>query len=346
MAQSVTNEYGFSVIIATYNGAPIIEKTLTSLKEIHTVPGLPMEILLVDNNSTDDTIERALSTWQGDCELRVMKELRQGTGYAKYHGMKEARYSYLGIVDQDNWVDDNWLEKSVQYLDEARDVAIVFGRGIPVFEALKPEWFDRYENNFAVGRQLSHNGVAVSNHFFYAAGSVMRKAAFDELNSFGFTPLLQSRARETLLSGEDTELQILLYLLGWNLHYQDDLNFYHIMPTKRLTRDYFIKLRKGLGATSVYLNLYRNYMDEHFQRSQRLDMGWEALLFDSFKRLINDPAAIIGSFFSRHTSNYRVAKFWSNLGEFEERLRVFSVLKTIKENLYSWLDSMPKVYRS
>lgn len=335
------HHHGLTILIACYNASSIIEKTLDCLMKMHKVPGFPWEVLLVDNNSTDDTITLAKKAWQGETELRIVHEERQGTGYAKFRGMQEARYAYIGVVDQDNWVDEDWMQKAVFYLDQAPKAAAIFGNGRPVFESTKPVWFDRYQQNYAVGSQYPTNGPVLDlDNFFYAAGSILRKEAFYDLLTFGFEPLLRSRAGTQLLSGEDTELQILLRLIGWDLHYQEDIHFRHYMPKERLSRHYFKRLRKGLGATSVYLSLYRRFQKRIVDQSKPIPQSWQSLLRKSFLNVISDPAAIAASLLPQHTANFRVVKFWSLYGEFVERVRLGSGLEKTRNNLYQWLASI------
>lgn len=308
------------------------------------VPGLPWEVLLIDNNSTDDTVTRAKKIWQADAELRIVREKRQGTGYAKYRGMQEAKYAYIGIVDQDNWLDENWMQKAIFFLDQAPKAAAIFGMGIPVFESTKPAWFDRYHQNFAVGPQYPTNGeVLNSNSFFYAAGSVFRKKAFDDLELLGFEPLLRSRSGTLLLSGEDTELQFLLKMVGWNLHYQGDIIFRHYMPTERLSRNYFKRMRMGLGTTSVYLSLYRDYQRQVVEiQTGPIAKSWHSLLLKAFQKVLSDPFAILASLLPQYTSNHRVAKYWSNKGELLERIRLGSDHDKTRNSLYQWLSDINK----
>lgn len=334
-------QYGMTVLIACFNASSIIENTLDCLMKLHRIPDFPWEVLLVDNNSTDDTVTKAKKAWHGEAELRIVREERQGTGYAMFRGMQEARYAYIGIVDQDNWVDEDWMQKAVDYLNHAPNAAAIFGMGIPIFETPKPVWFDRYQQNYAVGPQYPTNGPVLDpDSFFYSAGSILRKEAFDNLTAFGFEPLLQSRAGTHLLSGDDTELQILLRLIGWDLHYQDDLIFRHFMPKERLSRNYFKRLRKGLGITSVYLSLYRKYQKHLKDQSEPLFQSWHSLLFKSFLKIISDPPAIVASLLPQYTANFRVVKFWSQYGEFIERLHLGSDLEKTRDHLYQWLDSI------
>jgi hypothetical protein len=166
----------------------------------------------------------------------------------------------------------------------------------------------------------------------------MRKAAFDDLQNLGFKPIMKSRSGQQLLSGEDTELQIMLRFRGWEIHYQDDIRFEHYMPSKRLTLNYFRRFRQGLGATSVYLGLYRNLLKAQNERLRTGTEDWRKLLINSFLTIIKDPLAIVASLVPKYGSNYRVAKYWSRLGEFRERFRLRSSLVTTQSKLFDWLD--------
>lgn len=142
------------------------------------------------------------------------------------------------------------------------------------------------------------------------------------------------------MSGEDTELQILLRLIGWDLHYQEDLHFRHYMPIDRLSPHYFKRFRKGLGTTSVYLSLYRSYQKQRINKSKPLSQSWRSLLHKSFLKMISDPAAIAANLFPQYTANFRVVKFWSHYGEFAERVRLSSGFEKTRNQLYRWLDSL------
>lgn len=332
---------GLTILITTFNASSMIEETLKRLIEMEKVPGLDWEVLIVDNNSTDDTVEKARKFWDNQVELRIINEPQQGTGFAKFKGMSEAKFEFIGIIDQDNWVHSDWMVKAVQYLEQDASAAIICARGYPVFETKKPDWFDRYQANFAVGPQSEKTGATEDlQRFFYNAGCIMRKSAFEEALKVGFVPIMRSRTSNNLLSGEDTELQIIFKLLGWEIHYQDMLRFDHFMPKKRLSVNYFRRLREGMGATSVYLSIYRETMDAFFEGRQRTRINWRQELKKSFKSVIQDPLAALASLFpEKFASNHRVASFWSNLGNFKTRRFLKSDFERTQIELESWLDS-------
>ena len=332
---------GLSILIACYNAANLITETLTRLLEMEKVPDLPWEVLIVDNNSTDNTLEIVRSFASRFPQLKIEQEPNQGVAFVVLRGIKAASYEYIGIVDQDNWVHWDWMVKAVNYLDQAPNAGIVCGRGNAIFESDPPNWFARFQQNFAIGPQSDENGPAKNiNSYYYNAACIMRKAPIDRLIAQGFQPLLTSRAKHKLLAGDDTELQALFKLTGWEVHYQDDLTFDHYMPTHRLTFNYFRNLRKGLGASAVYLNLYRHYLSAARKNQKPELTTWFKPMLRSFLAVLSDPLAILASPMQQFASNYRVAKYWSKLGEFRERLGLRAELNNIQSDLFDWLDTL------
>ena len=107
---------GFSVIICCHNGASRLAPTLAHLKA-QEPPGVPWEVLLIDNASTDGSAAATRSCWQdGPAPLRVVSESRLGTRYARERGFLEARYSFIGFVDDDNWVARDWVRAAYEVM--------------------------------------------------------------------------------------------------------------------------------------------------------------------------------------------------------------------------------------
>lgn len=90
-----------SVVIPMYQSVDTIERMYNSLnnqeyKEI--------EIIMVDNNSTDGTYEKALSIASMDPRVRVFQETKQGVSNARKKGFLESKGSYVYFVDADDVV--------------------------------------------------------------------------------------------------------------------------------------------------------------------------------------------------------------------------------------------------
>lgn len=255
---------GVSVIICGYNAAGRIRPTLKALQEQEfRDTGISWEVILVDNASTDQTAETALSKWNEApvTDFRVIREENPGLMHARKKGLAEARYGIISFIDDDNWVEKHWVEKVFSVFTENNNIGACGGRSEPVFEKEMPDWFPSFEKSFAVGKQLDKNGIIEGPlHTLWGAGLSFRKQIWTELQRKGFSTLTIGRQGKKLSGGEDTELCYAIRLLGFSLFYSDDLVLKHYMPEARLNLDYMKKMYMGFGAANVRLNLYRVFL--------------------------------------------------------------------------------------
>lgn len=104
-----------SIIIPCYNVAPFLERGLQSLSN-QTLRDI--EIICVDDKSTDDTLD-VLKTW-AKCDLRIrVLENKKNMGVAKSRnrGIDAATGEYVGFMDPDDYVDVNFFERLVKLAD-------------------------------------------------------------------------------------------------------------------------------------------------------------------------------------------------------------------------------------
>ncbi|RJR25803.1 glycosyltransferase [Candidatus Microgenomates bacterium] len=101
-----------SVIIPAYNEEKNIKKCLQSLKA-QTFPENNFEIILIDNNCQDKTVEIASSF-----KVRVIKEKKQGITYARIKGINNSLAPIVAFLDADSSVNPNWLDFIYQTLSK------------------------------------------------------------------------------------------------------------------------------------------------------------------------------------------------------------------------------------
>jgi len=117
----MTGMPGVSVIIPTYNAARYLPEALESVmgqtyKDI--------EVIVIDDGSTDDTGEIVQSYRARDRRIRYCLQDNSGPAAARNHGMREANGDYIAFLDADDLWMPRKLEKQVTVLD--RDVRIGF----------------------------------------------------------------------------------------------------------------------------------------------------------------------------------------------------------------------------
>src|SRR5215510_14520334 len=107
----------YSVIIATYNRAEELVKTLESLKNLES--NGPWEVIIVDNNSSDNTREVVLERVDSfPVPLRYVSETEQGRSAALNAGIHASQGEILAITDDDVRVDPKWLVNAERALRE------------------------------------------------------------------------------------------------------------------------------------------------------------------------------------------------------------------------------------
>lgn len=97
-----------SVIVPAYNTEKYIAKCLRSitgqtLREI--------EIIVINDGSTDGTLNEIESCAKNDIRIKVINQSNQKQGAARNRGIRSARGKYIGFVDSDDWVDADYFEK-------------------------------------------------------------------------------------------------------------------------------------------------------------------------------------------------------------------------------------------
>lgn len=257
-----------SVIICTYNNIECLKQALLSLVE-QTMDKNLYEIVVVDNNSSDGTISQVKS-FQLKYKLpkiKLIKEKRQGLGYARNRGLKSAKGEYVAFIDDDAQADKIWLEKAFTIMEDKKLKPLVCGGTIlPLYEDKKPDWFkDAYEMRSWGEKERfleGHESLSGSN-------MIIRKEVI--IKHGGFATKVGMRGRY-LSVGEETSLfeKILASqgqpLQGWPrniFYYAPKLKVYHLVPAFKMTIRYQLKRSFAAGYAKFLrldqLNLVKRF---------------------------------------------------------------------------------------
>ena len=114
-----------SVVVPVYNVEKFLDRCLKSIVE-QTYKNL--EIILVDDGSTD-TCSSICDDWaKKDKRISVIHKLNQGLGYARNTGIEAATGRYILFVDSDDYIHSELTEKCVVSLKETKADLVMFGR--------------------------------------------------------------------------------------------------------------------------------------------------------------------------------------------------------------------------
>lgn len=130
-----------TIAIPTYNRESWLKQTLTGLTK-QDYPADRLEILIIDNNSPDQTQQLVNSFAHAPHPPRHILETQQGANYARNRALEEARGEIIVYGDDDILMQSTWLRELMQPFirDEAKHIGAVAGEVVPVFPDGCPDW--------------------------------------------------------------------------------------------------------------------------------------------------------------------------------------------------------------
>ena len=265
-ASGAANLAGITVLVCGYNSAQRLPATLSALAGLAQPAGFAVEVLVVDNASTDETTavaHRTLAELKPFFPYQVLQEPRPGKSHALAQGFARARYRYVCIVDDDNWLAPNYLNLAWEIMEAHPATGVVGGVGEPQCEITPPAWFSKFALDYAAAPQAPRSGdITLGPGSLYGAGSVVRRSAWAHVHEAGFHSLLTGRHGNSLSSGEDNELCYAFALAGYRIWYDERLRFQHFIPRQRLSWEYVRRLHKGNAESEVSLRPYRHFLEQ------------------------------------------------------------------------------------
>ena len=247
-----------TVLIATYNRAALLHETLVSLTKMHVRPGRRWEVVVVDNNSSDDTrgvVERLQAAFP--VPLRYVFEGRQGRSSALNTGITVALGAVLAFTDDDVQVAPGWLDAACDALS-GDDASLAYAGGPvrPIWEAPPPAWLDPARGDL-------WGTIAIQDHgperFIYedrrrvplGANMATRREFFDVVGPFRAD---LGRSSGTLVLGQEVpEILLRARHAGLRGVYVPEMELHHHVPARRLTPEYFRKWWFGKGVSRAAL---------------------------------------------------------------------------------------------
>jgi len=171
-----------SIIIPTYNGAAILQRSLDTWFR-QTLPQTEYEVVLVDNNSTDNTHVIVQDYLDKYPKFRYIKETKPGATAARHAGAKVAKADILIFADNDGLFNDTCIEEILKVYAQNPEVAAVTGRIEILWDKTVPNWIIPYE--FMLGKLDYGNDVKFAYNLFLNGGLFsIKKQIFEQLQGF------------------------------------------------------------------------------------------------------------------------------------------------------------------
>jgi glycosyltransferase involved in cell wall biosynthesis len=253
-----------SIVICCYNSEKRLPETLYHLFSQVISKEILWEIIIVDNNSTDNTRHVALEEWRKystNTNFRIMDEPKAGLSYARAKGIAKAEGKYILFCDDDNWLDSNYVQQAVEIMESNPKIGMLGGKGTAISDIKLPYWFEKYQSCYAVGSQNNFSGDITSNKgAVYGAGCILRKEIWNKIKNSNVHFLLTDRKGNKITSGGDSEMCYLIAASGYQIHYANKLIFKHFIDPSRLTIQYLKKFYQGQATSFEIICSYKSWI--------------------------------------------------------------------------------------
>ena len=266
-----------AIVICTYNRSASLIQTLTSLYQCDYQGDEYVDILVVANHCSDDTLAqlaafRAVHT-QPNLRLDWIEEPRAGKSHALNAAIAHTRHAVLGFIDDDQTVEKGFLTQLLTGMKTYPDEAIYCGRIWPAWDGSEPAWVST-RGAYAIPIRpfpefdLGPESLAIQPRDRYPSGGniVVRRRVFDAVGLFA-TDL--GPTGHNLAGGEDHDFLKRATEQGFSIRYLPGMRQLHAIDAERMSTRY--TLRKS------FLRSRANFMIRRDAHGPRLYMGRKIL---------------------------------------------------------------------
>jgi glycosyltransferase involved in cell wall biosynthesis len=273
-----------SVVICTRNRCASLKKALSSLADQSFPSGLSWEIVVVDNDSADQT-RAVLEEFMGNFRLptRCVLEKEAGVSNARNRGIRESKGNIIAFIDDDVIAAPDWLA-SVKAAFDNYDCACVGGKILLHATVKLPSWWDERCKGplslFDVGDSVIVSDVNSWAEIGWGANLSFRRWAFE---SHGLFRTDLGKIANTPRLGEETEFIDRLRRNGETLVHYPRAVVYHAPNLDRLSRQYLRRWYYRVGETdfvrqpSISGDVIRVFRVPRWKYRVALGNLWQAL---------------------------------------------------------------------
>ena len=236
-----------SIIICSYNRASYISDALTSLynqsSELDN-----FEVIIVDNNSTDNTKE-VYAIWRQsntNGQFSFISETKQGASFARNTGAAIAKGKWVCFMDDDAIATPNYVENILKHIQNKPDAVGFGGRIIPKYIPSEPKWMSYYVSSLVGNFDYAPIACAFENGKYpLESNMIVKKSVYDQIG--GFNVNLPGVVGTLRIGGEGKELFYKILALGHIIYYDPAICVHHVVEVKKLTSEYMYRVASGIG---------------------------------------------------------------------------------------------------
>ena len=236
-----------SVVICSYNRQDYIIEAIDSLYH-QTLAKDRFEVIVVDNNSKDQTEVLVKEYIQSHPDLNITYELEkeQGASFARNTGAALAKSPLLVFMDDDAVAEKDYLENILKFYASHPHVSGLGGRIIPRYIPEEPEWMSYYVSSLVGNFDYSKNVEEFKpGKYPLESNMIIRKEDFGLVG--GFNTALPGVKGTLRIGGEGKDFFLKLQKAGKVIYYDPSIIVHHVVEVKKLTSEYMYRVASGIG---------------------------------------------------------------------------------------------------
>jgi glycosyltransferase involved in cell wall biosynthesis len=282
-----------SIIICSYNRASYISDALTSLynqsSELDN-----FEVIIVDNNSTDNTKE-VYAAWRqtnNNGHFTLISETKQGASFARNTGAAIAKGQWVCFMDDDAVATPNYVQNILKHIHNKPDAVGFGGRIIPKYIPSEPKWMSYYVSSLVGNFDYAPIACAFENGKYpLESNMIVKKSVYDQIG--GFNVNLPGVVGTLRIGGEGKELFYKILALGHIIYYDPAICVHHVVEVKKLTSEYMYRVASGIGRG---------------EKTRTLAISKATYLIKVFEYFLKLGAAVILGF--KYALQFTPSKIW------------------------------------
>ena len=248
-------ENKLTVAICCFNAAEFIAELIKRLSSLKSP--IPFEILIIDNNSSDNTAQVIDHCAQEtDIPIHYVHEPVQGIPHARNRAIEESLQNrYMAFIDADELPGEKWLISAMHGLQELKAECV--GGEISLDLPHRPEWLSDSLLPFLGQVKHGDNPFQIKDRStpVWSGNVAYRTSIFEEGLRFDAR---YNRKGKGVGGGSDG-IMFRTLLEGKNIiRYEPEMHITHYIPDEKLTRRYFLKLHflagKKAGAFEMLVD--------------------------------------------------------------------------------------------
>jgi glycosyltransferase involved in cell wall biosynthesis len=238
-----------SICICTFNRERLLRQTLARVARLVVPDQTSLELVLVDNNSTDGT-PGVIANAGGPIPVRSVRERIPGIAAARNTAVRTARGDLLLWLDDDVLLEPDWAQRYVAAARANHGAAFFGGPVRPHFEGTPPAWVHALLPHIGQAyalREFPPGRVVIDqDHLPYGANFATRRVIHDQVD---FDLALGRIGKDGGCLSEESAFFQAAMAKGYRGVWIPDCPVLHVIPVERQTIGYLRRYYRLAGAT-------------------------------------------------------------------------------------------------